>query len=167
VFVTSSQLDERIGKVKLFVPNQLFASRSRFLAVLFPILFFLMMAASFGPTGNRAKATRAELDKIETEWKRGAIKDTTEALIRIEKFKLEREAGIADALWAMSPFVLLFALVLLGYVYVYFSPPYNFLWGDYISVYEKRRSRGRFLLVGVLLTITLGIAVNFISKRIF
>jgi hypothetical protein len=167
VFVTSSQLDERIGKVKLFVPNQLFARRSRLLAVVFPILFLLMLFGSFAPVGSRAKETRTKLDKIEAEWKRGAIKDTTEALIRIEKFKVEREARIADAFWPLSPFLLFFALMLLGYVYVYFSPPYNFLWGDYVSVYEKRRSRGRFLLVGVLLTSALGIAVNFISKRIF
>ena len=57
-------------------------------------------------------------------------------------------------------FYLIGILVLLLIFYkswAHFSPAYNFLWGDYLAVYEKRRSRGKFILIGVVLTIVLGI----------
>ena len=126
-----------------------------------------MMSFSFGSIKQQAKIAAAELQTVETDWHRGAVKDPVDVIIRIEKIRLSKDEGAApELLWMISPFGLLVTFPLLGYVYVYFSPPYNFLWGDRIAIYEKRRSRGRFLLIGIALTILLGVVANFVSKRI-
>jgi hypothetical protein len=53
----------------------------------------------------------------------------------------------------------------LNRIYSYFHPAYNFIWGDYIETYEKRKSHGRLLLLGVVLALLISIAANIISKR--
>jgi hypothetical protein len=57
-------------------------------------------------------------------------------------------------------------LLLLAACYKYFNPPYNFLWGDYETIYDKRKSRGRFLFVGIVLAIMTSIVATYISRII-
>ena len=132
----------------------------------FFLSFVAMMFFTTGPVQHRADAAKAELQKVESEWKNGTLKDPTDVTIRIEKIRIASDPPASDIWYMVLPFGLIFAFPLLGYIYVYFAPPYSFLWGDYIAFYEKRRSRGRFVLVGVVLALLLGVGANFLSKRI-
>jgi hypothetical protein len=52
----------------------------------------------------------------------------------------------------------------------YFWPPWNFLWGDYVAVYEKRRAYGRWifgtLLFGLGSAVVTSIFVDSVRKWI-
>jgi formate hydrogenlyase subunit 3/multisubunit Na+/H+ antiporter MnhD subunit len=48
----------------------------------------------------------------------------------------------------------------------YSFPPYNFVWGEYQREYEKKKGRRRFVLAGVVLTITLGILANVLTRKL-
>jgi hypothetical protein len=90
VFVTSSQLEERVGKVKLFSPNQLAARKNRIWLVLFPmvLIFSLLLFLDIGPTKNRQAVAREQLDALERDWKSGALKDPVEATIQTARIEL-------------------------------------------------------------------------------
>jgi hypothetical protein len=107
------------------------------------------------PAQRRASTAKEELQRVEADWKRGLVKDPTDAMIRIERIRLASNEHATDTWPTLFPLSLFVGLPFLGYVYVYFAPPYNFLWGDYIVLYEKRRSKGRFLLIGIVLTLLL------------
>jgi len=169
VFVTSSQIEERIGKVKSFVPNQLFGKKYRFLSTIVPM--FLLLALSLflvsGPEKRREAKNSAEVQDVENQWRKGALKDPAEVIIRLEKIRFEERGSVMGFMWPMVlPFAGVLLLPMFSSIYAYFAPPYNFLWGDSVTAYEKQRSRGRFLLVGIFLTIVLGVVTNWVSKHI-
>jgi hypothetical protein len=173
-FVTSSQIDERIAKIKRFSPNQFF-SRKRSSLITTPLMMLitvslvcLVFLALFSVGHRHDLQAGHQLDVLEQSWKAGTLKDPAEVVIQIARINQYR----AD--FSRSEMILPFAaimgipvfLLLLGLCYLYFQPSYIFLWGDCIEAYEKRRSLGRILFVGVILAFVVGLAVNFISKKI-
>lgn len=169
VFVTSSQLDERIGKIKLFSPNQIVYRKSNLLfAFPFLISMVLMIFALYFSVHHHVSIGANELNVLERNWKSGTLKDSTEVTIQAARIVLSRSdpSGFED-IWPLGVVIVVpVSLLLLSWCWIYFQPSYNFLWGDYVTAYEKRRSRGRFLLIGILLAIVVSVAANFISKKI-
>lgn len=170
VFVTSSQLDERIGKIKLFSPNQLFFGKFRFWVSVLPLGILMLATLLTISLSSHRRHTRSlsQLNAISLEWKTGTLKDPGVLMIDVGRVIIDGSQA-SETLPIWIPFAMvfaIFALPLLGYCYAYFQPPYNFLWGDYVPIYEKRRSRGRFVLVGIIFAVILGIVINFISKKI-
>ncbi|MGA2890077.1 MAG: hypothetical protein ABSE51_18680 [Terracidiphilus sp.] len=170
VFLTSSQLDERVGKIARFSPDRLLSRKGGLgtMLTLFSALPLLFLAMMFSGIYQHSLDAVRRLDALEGNWKAGNLKDPVEASIQIGRIGLESSRIPIDGmLWPlMVIFGVFFALVVSWFCYKHFYPSYNFLWGDYLAVYEKRRSKGNILFVGILLTLALGILVNFISKRI-
>ena len=144
VFITSSQLDERIGKIKLFAPNQLFSRRRRFWISTLPMLLIMSLyLGALGSTTHRQHhKSLSELSGIENQWKAGAIKDQAEVTIGAARVIVDSSDLPSHGLIRITilTFVAVLAVPLFAYCYIYFQPSYNFLWGDYVAVYEKRRS---------------------------
>lgn len=167
VFITSSLLEERIAKVKRFAFNQLLnKSRSisgSFLRMSFPIfVMFLLIPLSlmFIPNTNLIKQ-KESLDVIEQKWKDGAIKDSIEAILLIEKNKISQSVDMN--LSAVKPMIFigcgLMALILIFlFIYKYY-PIFNFCWGDYEEIFKKKESTRKFIIVVILV----GISVSFIG----
>lgn len=73
----------------------------------------------------------------------------------------------------LSIFILFFSLLILvpaGVVtWVYYSPPYNFYWGEYIASFERRRAISSFFLFILIFTILISIIAviiaNFLTIR--
>jgi hypothetical protein len=170
VFVTSSQIEERIGKVKRFAPNQLLVGKNRFGILLLPMLFvmILILVAQLPLERKREAGADAQLASLEQAWKSGTLKDPTEAVLRVAHLlvNVNRDSGNESYWMPVAAFGACFALVGLTYLYFHFNPLYNFLWGDYVAKYEKRRSTGRFLIFGVVLVVLLGVIANLISRHI-
>lgn len=170
VFVTSSQLEERIGKIKLFAPNQLFTRGSRIWVTFLPLALVMFVGLLFINFTSHHRHTQSlkQLDSIGREWKAGVIRDPADLAIQSGRVIIDEvDAQGTAPMWVpFAMVVVIVCLPLLSYCYIYFQPLYNFLWGDYVAIYETRRSRGRFLVVGILLTLVLGILINFLSKRI-
>jgi len=170
VFVTSSQLDERIGKIKAF-PASRFSSgarRSTFITLplmIIPLVFLFMVLFADYRQGHLASE---QLNLLENNWKSGIIKDSGELIIQTAKINLgSTKPPFNDIMLSITEIIgVYFILLLSGLCYLYFHPSYNFLWGDYLSDYEKRRSRGNLLFVGIILALVLCVLGNFISKRI-
>jgi hypothetical protein len=174
VFLTSSQLDERIGKTRLFSLSR-FISGNResmfrlILFTLFPLLLFGLVLMSLTFASNRQDHQAVvQLDALESRWKAGTLKDSAEVAIQTAQIIIRRgDASATEILWPIGIGILIIAVVVLfSLCYKYFQPSYNFLWGDYVDDYEKRKSRGRLILVSVILATVVGIGVSFISKRI-
>jgi hypothetical protein len=167
-FLTSSQLDERIAKIKLFALNQIVPRRTGLWTALGPaVALGLFLSAFLLATRRHNLEVESGIDGIVRRWKAGALRDPVDAVLQVAQVESRRtefsrtEVGILIAAVSL-PVVLL----ILGYSYQYFQPPYNFLWGDYVAVYDKRRSRGRFIFACILVASAVGVLVNFISKRL-
>jgi hypothetical protein len=129
VFVTSSQIEERIAKLRIFSLNQLVAGRRSVWAYTVPLLFLmLMMVALWWSERQHVKTGVAEVQKVETDWKSGALKDPAEVIIWLEKIRITGPS-IPNILIVVLPLAGIVLFPAFGYVYTYLAPPYNFLWG--------------------------------------
>lgn len=173
VFITSSQLEERISRTKKFALNQFVGRRNRLLPLLVSLILSLAMLGPFLisviNTGARlTQLRRQKIDAIEVQWLNGDIKDPIEVMIALERAQLEDTLNpfYLSLLAFIIPvgFVILFVGGL--YFWARYFPVYNFLWGDYVSFYERKKSVGRFILVGVILTIIIAVIANYISALI-
>ncbi len=166
VFVTSSQLDERLGKIKLLRPSSFFFPMSESLALMLAMLVGLCTFVFI--LHNEHKQEIIQLNSIEHDWKAGTIKDPVEVVIQLGKISAAR--ADFDPNHLIWPFMFLLGGLCLfsasAICLKYFHPPYNFVWGDYIKVYEGRQAARNFvyvaLVVGLLVTIIGGI----ITKKI-
>lgn len=170
MFLTSSQLHERIEKVKIFAPAQLLRKRSSFVPITGLLVFFVMLGQLFLIDKSMNKNGITEFDSMELAHKAGTLNDPIEAILQVGRLLAKHQHENASFLKEMWPMLAIFALpvllIVLGYSYVYLQPIYNFLWGDYVPFYERRKARARLILGGVVLTIIIGVVVNFISKHI-
>jgi hypothetical protein len=159
VFVTSSELDERVARVKCFAWSQI--PRGAYFFV-FPLIAFaplIWMMHSLSRSNHAA-------DIIEKGWSAGTLRDPIQAMI----ISLRASEGVEQSMqWSLlsgavyTVGAVLFAFVLwrgLGYLY----PSFSFSWGDYLKVYEKRLSTRKYVfavvLTGLVLSIIAGIIVN-------
>lgn len=170
VFVTSSQIDERVAKIKLLALGQFFGrgtSTPAFFALTVLPMLAALSALVFTQVQHAHKAV-GQLDLLEGARKAGTIKDPSEIAIQVGRIVLGREEmAFSELIWPSASIIgVILLLMVSGACYSYFQPPYNFLWGDYVPAYEKRRSRGKFLLIAVLLALVIGVVANLISKKL-
>ena len=169
VFITNSQLEERISKIKQFSLTNFLSRRGTSLPLFAPMLvgMLLTLVVFFNVTHNIDLQSANRLSALEESWKTGALKDSGELAIQIARIEDNRKHFTGpEFVW---PLVLIFIVpiflaISIG-LYTYFKPSFNFLWGDYVAVFEKRRSRGRFLVVGIIIALAITIVGNFISKK--
>lgn len=162
VFVTSSQLEERIGRTKTFA---------------IPKTFFNSVPTFWGPTGLLAifyfiivvdrQDQLDQLNRLENQWRSGQIKDIGEITFTIARQALGRQYGTFTATSFWIP-ILLFLATIIGLMVFgkpiasYLFPPFNFLWGDYVKVYDSRKSFRNFVLGVIVLGILLSVVGNYI-----
>ena len=125
VYLTSSQLEERITKIKQFT----LSSNARFgLLILstFPIITLLLfLSALLFPA------------HVSLSWPTGDIILT----------------------------IVVIALLAVGVIaYFHFFSLFNFCWGDYTAIFERKRSIGKFILLGVLVVLLLGVIGGIIAN---
>lgn len=171
VFLTSSQLDERIGKTRLFSLSRFFSGKraSVLSFALFSLLVLTFVTTSLAFASHRQEHQAVvQLDALESSWKAGTLKDSAEVAIQTSRIIISRgDISTAEMLWPFGiGLFIIVVITLFSAGYKYFQPSYNFLWGDYVAVYEKRKSIGRLIFVSVILATFVGLVVSFISKRI-
>lgn len=115
------------------------------------------------------------IKKIETQWKAHKITEPIDVILQLEKSKneidLNRNKKGLISIFFNKPFALIIGLYLLIYLFAYlfslYNPAFNFYWGSYIEVYDKKENR-RKLIIGLFVgTILLGVVVNLISNYIW
>lgn len=163
VFITSSQLDERISRIKTFTVSPSFFRN-------LPLLFLYIVAiVLFLPTFSTNKPATERLSIIEEKWSNQEIKDLGQLIIEIERSKIQRDSpnlGINLRKWNLffiAIFIVAMGLTIFGERMLRFMvPPYNFLWGDYVKVYESRKTKRNFIIVVVMLSLILSVAANYL-----
>jgi hypothetical protein len=172
VLVTSSELEERIGKVKCFAWNQIFRGSSAryFLPILF--LFMLLMTMVGLVVGlSLTLGQRTNIaDKMEAGWKTGSLRDPIEALIMMQRnyeSQIDVITPVALVRWvAVYPLAFVCTVLLCGILLSYLYPSYVFVWGDYIRVYEKRLAARKIVFYGILLSLAISIIAGIIVTKI-
>jgi hypothetical protein len=172
VFITSSQLEERISRIKKFAPNQLLQKKrtallSLQLFILLPLSLGMLMVA-YVSSEYRKNVLLEQINAIESAWKSGQIKDPIEVVLEISKLQVTHDPSSPlfnweDNRWYILMIIAFGALLGLGLFWVYFFPFYNFLWGDYVKVYEKKKAIGKFIIGGIILTLVISMIANYFS----
>lgn len=168
VFVTSSQLEERIRRIRRFAPNQIFGlRRGASMIVPFALLAFAIVSLFVGGSRER-DLQQAVVDSLQALQNSGVQVDPVEALLSLERSRIAVRSASTELLSIYNPFVVLTAILagvtLIGVFWSVFFPLFNFVWGDYLDHFQRRQNVGRFLLGAVLLGLLIGIASNYVSR---
>ena len=114
---------------------------------------------------NVSRLARSDtfVDKLEGQWKAGALKDPIEAMIAIERERRTPDVNVLGALM-IKPFGILLgglvALIVCLLFLVRYYPVYNFCWGEYLEEFTRREAARRFWLI----IIGVGFAVSFVAS---
>jgi hypothetical protein len=168
VFVTSSQTEERISRIKGLALRQVLQIRGLVAPVLFVVALIAVLAVGmfFVLPSYFADMRQAEIqaiDSLEARWKEGELTDLVEVIcelqrVRSKSFNASTLFQVLAGIYLVPIGLVLLFLILRGLAQ--FFPSYNFIWGDYVRVYEKRKATGRFILVVIILGIIVGILGN-------
>jgi hypothetical protein len=90
---------------------------------------------------------------LEEAWKSGRLKDPVEAIVMAERLKDQALRAQMPALGrqVLLGGVVVFGLGLISYFLVLYYPVYNFCWGDYLDIFQRKESRRKFILVVVII----------------
>jgi len=166
VFISSSELEERLsrirrGKIYDWIIN---IQNSETSIVLYGLLLLVgMLLGIFG--NSRPSNLQITIDQLNSDWHQGKITDPIEMMLKISEAQaLEQSKPLS----MISPMIVGMGagigIAILLYAFlksiVYFFPPYNFNWGEYMKFFQRRESLGKFVYVGVILTVILSIVAN-------
>lgn len=167
VFITSSLIEERIKKIKRWNVN--FSTKNKkyrlFTTLSFPlILSFVMLFSLFTGASKRDEL----IAEIRQDYESEKLTDPIEAILRIQ------ESG--QSISPETPMMYVFVgfgilLVIMLIIYFYFLklyPIYNFCWGDYLEIFEKRESSRKtvntVVIIGLFISIIGGLVANYIGN---
>ncbi|HZH39199.1 MAG TPA: hypothetical protein VEX17_03960 [Bacillales bacterium] len=159
VLIVTSLLDERINRIKRFSLNW----NKTFELVLLSVVPFTILPITFFEVYSQKSQHLNNLKTIEENYKNGVFKDPIQALIEIEKFKIAKYEGMRMWPAYLLPLVIPIAIGIIYFSWRYFFPAYNLCWGDYINFKKEREKIGKFLIMGVVFTLFMGVVVNYIS----
>lgn len=166
VFVTASELDERVAKIKSRAPRRtLKRNSSRSFRFLLGVTLGVFLAILLGMPRSRPTA-----EAIESRWRAGTLRDPIEAII-IQQKSYEKDRAFLNPRY----FLLLAVGIPIGFVAAselllallyYLYPAYVFSWGDKAKLYEKRvRIRG-YVLTGILVALAISVIGSVIANRL-
>jgi hypothetical protein len=162
VFIITSLLDDRIKRIKRFRIYTTDNFMSLFFAMFFSL--FLLTIVAF-PDSKSQELSKLKL--IEQNYKNGKFKNPIEALIEIEKYKIDANYSSMPPMNSMAGVGIILALIIVVFATVHYCfPSYNFCWGEYIAFKKRRESIGKFIIVTVILSLLLGVITNYISARL-
>ena len=179
VFVTSSLIEERIHKIRRLSLNHLGQrgfGRIIFrliLPMIFPILFFIPVMLSYSNIDTQHQENLQRIINIENKWSAGKYKEPMQMIIDIEKTKVQSEIsnnkpkiyrGMSMPKWAGLTIVIF--LLAMFFLYKYYTV-YNFCWGEYLEIFQRKESTRKIILGIIVGTVLLGILVNLLSSYIW
>jgi hypothetical protein len=173
VFVTSTILEERVTKIKRFAPNQISSKGPSGALFRFAIPLLVMLSLVAGVfTSIRDMSKTHPGTILEESWKSGKVKDPIEAIIMAEKLRDEALIRKNSFLYFVTPLAfmvgILLVVLLIAYFFDRYYPAYNFCWGDYVEVFQRKESRRKFILVvlvvGVLVSFVGGVLANMLHR---
>jgi len=160
VFVSSSLLNERIDKIKRFALNQYSRSLQFLMPLIFMIIFVLPMVINDIVSKSYSK-NNSPSTQLKSMYKENKITGPIEAMICLEEMR-EANNEIKDKK-SFKPVLYGFGavgiLILFYFFLIRYYPVYNFCWGEYKDIFQKRESARGFWLV----IIGIGIMVSFIG----
>lgn len=167
VFVTSSQIEERIVKIKRFDVFPRSKSASRTIALLIPLVATITMLLSL--TTMLSKKGNY-LNGIKEKYAKGQIKSTDQLIFLLEEARQKQMENLDFTQGFYYPGIIMGGLVvlwLIGFLYLWkLYPIYNFCWGDYLEVFNRKESaRKNFNTVviwGLVISIIGGLITNLI-----
>jgi hypothetical protein len=81
--------------------------------------------------------------------------------------KLPIAKMIADIETIAGPYYVSATASIVAHIVAFFSvPDYNFCWGRYVKVYERRRSRANFIVFGLIVAVVLGVIIAVLGNYI-
>lgn len=182
VFITTSLIEERIDKIKrrqINLSPVTFRGRltKELIKLLFSIALMISLLISLIDGAKEITSVRGKvIGEIEAKWKSHSITDPIDIIIQIEKSKhsLESDLNVTTLLFitlTSKPFIIaivsLILLVICYSIYLKNYPEYNFYWGNYMDIFDKKEKTRKVLLGVILTTIILGIIVNLVSNFIW
>ncbi len=160
-FITSSQIEERIAKVKRVAFHAL-GRHPMFVAAPILVLMVSMLALFFTDRPAMSDTGAA----LERQWRSKHITDPIEALIFLEKQR-NTQSTFRWNWWIVTLSLAAYMLVgMFPAIMDYLSPPYTFKWGDYADVYQRRDAIKRYLLVAVITGVVVSIIAAVIVSRL-
>lgn len=170
VFVTSSQIEERISRVKRFAFNRLLKLEGGIgLLTIIPLIAMLIpIITIFSKIGSVELSTSQKIDAIELQWQNGTLKDPVEVMIALERMQNERNnPDLFSTKGLFFPMIIsivgIVLLVIALFSSSYFFPSHVFLWGDNVRFIQKRKATGSFIYGGIVLAIIVSIIANYLS----
>lgn len=165
VFVTSSQLEERLKKARRFSFNTSKKKYSYFLTLLGPIFILFSMLVNLLLGSN----TKEKLFQgIKDDWLAKKLTDPIDAMIRIAEANAPMES-LSSLKYSFIILVIIFIIILL--IFLYFKilyPIYNFCWGDYLETFNRkeaaRKTVNTVIIFGLIISITGGLIANWFGK---
>lgn len=162
VVLTASELEERIKLAHKFAPSRYLNHPAMPYFSLFMLLAFVVGLIILIPS---PEPPHVILEKMRAE---GKIKDAVDAIIQAEKLK-EPNRAARDAILNLA----LVSLVVMGLLVGFFprisriiGRPYVFLWGEYISIHQRRRAVESTIWVVVILGVIVGVISTWASRLI-
>jgi hypothetical protein len=166
VFVTASELEERIAKVKSFSPQALFSHISFSVVVALVFTLSLMTMMIYATTSHHYSTGQT----MEAQWKAGTLRDPIEAIIiqqkSIETMDQNRTGRLPLALMVGMPIFVIIILSALAGLVVYLYPAYVFCWGDYTKVFERRVQVRKYVFGVVVVGLVVGILASIIANKL-
>ena len=160
VFIVTSKLDEIIKRVKrfrIYTPD-------KFINLLL-VMMSLFTLATIALRNSKSQELN-QLKLIEQNYKNGKFKNPIEALIEIEKYKIDANYP-SMPMNSMAGLGIILTLIIIVFATVYYCfPSYNFCWGEYVAYKKRRENIGKFILVTVILGLVIGVTGNYISARL-
>ena len=161
VLIVTSLLDERIKRIKRFriaSPDNII---NLLLAMMVSLFAWTVIAL---PNSKSSELNKLKL--IEQNYKNGKLKNPIEALIEIEKYKIDANYP-SMPMNSMAGLGIILTLIIIVFATVYYCfSSYNFCWGEYVAYKKRRENIGKFILVTVILGLVIGVTGNYISARL-
>jgi hypothetical protein len=161
-FVSASTIDERINKIK--TSKILYSiTPSRVITVMYPLAFLLMIIYIYLDMQGTASHKLAALKNI-----RSTSRSLIEYIYRVDLLNINKDP-VSEKLPLLSSavlIVLLFITYLLDALKRWY-PFYTFYWGDGTKKYDVKIAVVKFVAIGIILALILGVLGNYISNKIF
>ena len=161
VLIVTSLLDERIKRIKRFriaSPDNII---NLLLAMMVSLFAWTVIAL---PNSKSSELNKLKL--IEQNYKNGKLKNPIEALIEIEKYKIDANYP-SMPMNSMAGLGIILTLIIIVFATVYYCfPSYNFCWGEYVAYKKRRENIGKFILVTVIFSLVIAVLGNYISARL-
>lgn len=158
-FVAASDIEDRLRRTKTIAWAALMNSRYGLIVFVLVIMSVIIIAPHLLDASKKSHVLLQEL--VDSQ----QVKDPIQALIALEKIKNEKSLFsilaplISVALAGTFP-------LWLNSVMPWFSPAYNFYWGDYIAFYDRRKNVRNVVWTVIILGVIVSVIGAIVSKKI-